>query len=75
MAPIVHGLEVEYAGDVNFVYLDIDDQLTEQFKRDLGYRYQPHYFLINGQGEIIEQWLGYVNADVFRAAFDSQLGE
>lgn len=73
MAPIVHGLEAEYTGKVKFSYLDIDDRLTAAFKRDLGYRYQPHYFLLNEQGEIIEQWLGYVEAETFRAAFDSQL--
>ena len=31
MAPIVHGLEVEYFGVINFVYLDIDDKGNSEF--------------------------------------------
>jgi len=70
MAPIVHGLEVEYFGSVNFVYLDIDDPANDNFKKELGYKYQPHFFLVDGEGNIIQQWLGPVSADDFRAAFD-----
>ncbi len=73
MAPIVHGLEVEYAGEINFVYLDIDDPGNEQFKKELGFRYQPHFLLIDGDGNIIQQWLGPVEADQFREAFTSNL--
>ena len=73
MAPIVHGLEVEYAGEINFVYLDIDDPGNDKFKNDLGFRYQPHFLLIDGEGNIIQQWLGPVTADQFREAFASSL--
>lgn len=70
MAPIVHGLEVEYFGSVNFVYLDIDDPANDNFKKELGYKYQPHFFLVDGEGNILLQWLGPVPAADFRAAFD-----
>lgn len=70
MAPIVHGLEVEYFGSVNFVYLDIDDPANDNFKKELGYKYQPHFFLVDGEGNILLQWLGPVPVDDFRAAFD-----
>ena len=73
MAPIVHGLEVEYFGKVKFAYLDIDDPANDEFKQVLGYRVQPHFFLIDGDGNIIQQWVGTVSADDFRAAFDSTL--
>jgi len=59
----VHGLEAEYAGKVKFVYLDIDDQGTAPFKRELGYRVQPHIFLLDGSGQIVEQWIGRVTAE------------
>lgn len=70
MAPIVHGLEAEYTPDITFEYLDIDDPRNDRFKRLLGYRYQPHYFLLDGEGEIIQTWVGRVGADEFRAAFN-----
>ena len=73
MAPIVHGLEVEYYGKINFVYLDIDDSENDQFKRALGYRVQPHYFLLDAKGNILQQWLGRVSPEDFSAVFDSAI--
>lgn len=73
MEPIVHGLEVEYYDQINFVYLNIEDERNDEFKKQLGYRLQPHFFLINGKGEILQQWLGVVDPDEFRAAFNQAL--
>ena len=73
MAPIVHGLEVEYFGRVNFVYLDIDNPANDDFKQVLGYRVQPNLFLLDREGNIILQWLGVVTAEELRAAFDSAI--
>ena len=71
MAPIVHGLEVEYFGAINFVYIDIDDEANSAFLKELGFRYQPHFFLIDGEGNILQQWLGQVSGNDFRTAFDA----
>jgi thioredoxin-related protein len=68
---VVHGLEVEYYDKINFVYLDVDDSRTNEFKRLLGYRVQPHIFLLDGQGNIVQQWLGIVPVAEFRSAFDN----
>ena len=73
MAPIVHGLEAEFAGQINFVYLDVDDPDNEQFLEELGFRYQPHFLLLDGDGDIIQQWLGPVKAEEFRKAFIANL--
>jgi thioredoxin-like negative regulator of GroEL len=64
----VHGLEQQYGDKVNFVYLDIDDSRNDSFKRQLGYRVQPHIFLLDGNGQVIEQWLGLVSKDDLEAA-------
>ena len=71
MAPIVHGLEAEYSELVNFIYLDIDDPENSKFMNELGFKYQPHFMLIDGEGKILQQWLGPVAADDFRIAFDN----
>jgi hypothetical protein len=71
MAPIVHGLESEYSGRVNFVYLDVDDPSNSDFMKRLGFRYQPQFVLIDGEGKILQQWLGPVPAEDFRTAFDT----
>lgn len=71
MAPIVHGLEAEYHGKIQFIFLDIDDSRNEQFKKQLAYRYQPHFLLLDGDGNILQQWLGVVSESQFREAFDA----
>jgi hypothetical protein len=73
MAPIVHGLEAEFAGQINFVYLDLEDADNEQFLKELGFRYQPHFLLLDGDGDIIQQWLGPVTEEQFREAFNANL--
>ena len=73
MAPIVHGLEAEFAGKINFVYLDVEEQDNEQFLNELGFRYHPHFLLLDGQGNIIQQWLGAVQEEQFREAFSAAL--
>jgi hypothetical protein len=70
----VHGLENTWGDQINFVYLDIDDPRTEPFKRQLGYRVQPHMFLLDGDGQVLEQWLGFVDAATLEMAFQNATG-
>jgi hypothetical protein len=70
----VHGLEEYYSGYMLFSYLNIDDPAGNPFKDALGYRYQPHIFLLDPLGNIIEQWVGYVDLEVLEAAILSALG-
>lgn len=70
----MHGLEAEWGEQVNFVYLDIDDAATEPFKRQLGYRVQPHLFLLDGDGQVLQQWLGFVDAATLEAALQQATG-
>ena len=71
MAPVVHGLEAEWGREINFVYLDIDDGRNDGFKRELGYQYQPHFFLLDASGNILQQWVGPVPEAEFEVAFES----
>ena len=73
MAPIVHGLERDYWGKIQFSYLDIDDARTDQFKQHFGYRYQPEYYLLDGGGQVLKKWVGPVLAEDFTMAFDAAL--
>jgi thiol-disulfide isomerase/thioredoxin len=73
MAPLVHGLEEQYGSQVRFIYLDIDDPANKPFKKELSYRYQPHFFLIDGEGNIIDQWVGYVSVGDFVGSFEYAL--
>jgi len=69
MASMVHGLEVQYFGKIQFSYLDADDPNTHEFQRQLGFRYQPEFYLLDGNGNILEKWVGYVPQETFEAGF------
>ncbi|MFC2053119.1 thioredoxin domain-containing protein [Chloroflexota bacterium] len=73
MAPLVHGLEEQYGSQVRFIYLDIDDPTNQPFKEELRYRYQPHFLLIDGEGNIIDQWVGYVPVGDFVGSLEYAL--
>ena len=71
----MHGLEGQYCDDVNFVYLDVDDNATQQFKNALGYVYQPHLFLLDRDGNILNQWVGYVQGEELESAISNALSQ
>lgn len=73
MAPIVHGLEAEFTNQINFIYLDIDDPGNQPILEELGFSYQPHFFFLDGEGNIIQQWIGPVTQEQFREAFNSTI--
>jgi hypothetical protein len=73
MAPVVHGLEQQYSDRIGFAYLDIEDDRNEGFKRDLGFRLQPHLFLLDGQGNVLQQWIGMVSMEDLESALQAAL--
>ena len=73
MAPLVHSLEEQYQDEMNFVYLDVDDPANTAFKRTLGYRRMPHFFLLDYQGRVLRSWQGYVDVEDFVIAFEAAL--
>jgi hypothetical protein len=73
MAPMVHGLEVEYFGKIKFTYLDADDPRTDGFQRALGFYYQPEFYLLDANGNVIEKLVGFVSEEKFRNVFVEHL--
>jgi thiol-disulfide isomerase/thioredoxin len=73
MAPTIHSLEALYGNRMNFIYLDIDDPANFEHQRRLGYRYQPHFFLLDEEGKILRQWIGWILVDDLRNAIDAAL--
>jgi len=71
MATVVHGLETQYKDRIHFIYLDVDDPENSQFKNALGYNYPPHFFLIDGEGGVMQQWVGFVKKEEFESTFAS----
>lgn len=73
MKSMVHGLEAEYWGQIDFVYLNIDDPATQSVKQQFGFSYQPLFILIAADGMEVTRWFGYISEDEFRQAFDAHL--
>jgi thioredoxin-like negative regulator of GroEL len=74
MAPVVHGLERQYEGRMDFVYLNIAEARNDSAKRALGFRATPHFFLLNARGEALGSMRGVVPVDSLRGALDRLLG-
>jgi len=73
MAPVVHGLETEYAGKIDFLYLNVADARNTDAKRTLGFKATPHFFLLSADGAPRDTLQGVVPADSVRAALDRLL--
>jgi thioredoxin-like negative regulator of GroEL len=69
MAPMVHGLEAKYFGRVKFAFLDADDPQTQEFQRSLGFRYQPEFYLLDANGQLLKKFVGFVSQDEFESVF------
>ena len=69
MAPIVHGLEAEYSGKIKFSFLDADDPNTDAFQRALGFTYQPEFYLLDADGNVLKKFIGLVSQEDFTAEF------
>ncbi len=69
MAPMVHGLEAQYFGKIKFSYLDADDAATRDFQRTLGFGYQPEFYLLDAQGNLLQKWVGFVSQEQFETVF------
>ena len=75
MAPVVHALEARYGERMNFVYLDVDDKRTRTLQAELGYTLitRPHFYLIDGVGNIMNEWVGYVPQSELEEAINQLL--
>ena len=69
MAPMVHGLEAKYYGKIKFAFLDADDPQTDEFQRALGFYYQPEFYLLDANGNVLKKFVGYVSQEEFEAEF------
>ena len=73
MAPMVHGLEAKYAGQIDFFFLDADDTATRDFQRQFGFRVQPYFILLDGSGNELKRWVGGITQAEFETAFADAL--
>lgn len=66
---MVHGLEAKYSGKIKFFFLDADDPATLNFQKEFGFQYQPFFVLMDGKGNEVKRWAGFVSSVDFETAF------
>ncbi|MDK1027934.1 MAG: hypothetical protein QGM50_06905 [Anaerolineae bacterium] len=66
---MVHGLEAKYYGKIKFSYLDASDPATQDFQRSLGFRFQPEMYLLDGDGNVLQKWIGFVTEEQLESVF------
>jgi thiol-disulfide isomerase/thioredoxin len=70
MAPVVHGLEKQYAGRIDFLYLYIADPRNRSAIDRLGFVATPHFFFLKADGTPVAQMRGVVPRDSMVRALD-----
>ena len=71
MAPVVHGLEQQYAGRIDFLYLNVAVPRNDSARQALGFRATPHFFLLDDRGMTSTSMQGVVPEDSLRTALDT----
>ena len=71
----MHGLEADYYDKINFVYLDVDDPANETFKKELRFTYQPQMALLDGNGQVLHEWVGPLPREEFEKVFQAVLSQ
>ena len=67
MAPVVHGLEKQFDGQVDFLYLNIADARNDSLKKAFGFRATPQFFFVSPGGVVRDSIYGVVPEDSLRA--------
>jgi thioredoxin-like negative regulator of GroEL len=75
MAPVVHGLEQQYTGRVDFLYLNVAETRNADAKRALGFTSTPHFFFLRRDGSPVREMQGVLPADSLRRALDALLAD
>ena len=66
---MVHGLEAKYFGNIKFSYLEISNPLTADFREYLGFKIRPSFYLLDADGKVLHEWIGYQTQDQFEEVF------
>lgn len=69
----MHGLEAEYWGQIDFLYIDREDPANMELNQLLGVRTQPEFYLVDADGNLVESWFGARSEEDMRSSLDAYL--
>ena len=68
MAPIVDGLEKEFAGQVTVSLLDADEEENGQLQKKYGLRGHPTFAVLDQNGRVVQTFIGPQGEEVLHEA-------
>ncbi len=71
---MVHGIEGEYWGRIDFLYIDREDVNNQEVTQRFGIRSQPVFAVLDAEGNEVTRLFGYVSEADLRAALERVLG-
>jgi hypothetical protein len=69
----VDGLQANFGDRINFYHIDTDDARQLQTGRKFGLFRHTQYILVDGEGEVLGEWNGYLNQEEVAIALDAVL--
>ena len=57
------GINETFAGQIQFVVLDLDDREQDDIRRRWGITAQAQYVLVNAKDEIVGRWFGRLDEE------------
>jgi thioredoxin-like negative regulator of GroEL len=73
LKPMVHRLEADYFGRIDFIYLDQYEEANMDVFARYALRGRPIFLLLNADGTEVRRWFGFVQEDELRGALDDLL--
>lgn len=68
--PIVHGLEKQFAGRIDFLYLHVGEPRTSDAKARLGFKFTPHIVHLGADRTKVREFIGAAEEHVLRKAIE-----
>lgn len=76
MKPVVHGLEKQYEGRLDFLSFDTSNKKKYgDVMKKLKFDSTPQFFLLRPKGELVRQWTGMVSEKDLKDAIEQLLVE
>jgi len=70
---MVHRLESEYFGQIDFIYLDQYEEANADVFDRYALRGRPIFLLLQPDGTEIRRWFGFITEEELRGAIDELL--
>ena len=67
------GLQANFGDQIEFLHIDTDNSRERQIGRRLGVFRHTQYVLVDGEGNILGEWNGYLNQEAVAIALDAAL--